>query len=81
LPEFVAHQEEVRHLVGAQVWERLEEESLTGELVAVPLTELRPQLVEDDLKVDLREPRAKAFEKLAAVTGGGAPTAHEGGEM
>jgi hypothetical protein len=46
----------------------LKEGSLTGELVAVPLTELRPQLVEDDPEVDLRDPRAKAFEKLAVVT-------------
>jgi hypothetical protein len=80
LSEFVAHQGEVRQRIRTEVWERLQEQILTGEFPPVPPAEPPPAFVEDDLEVDPLQPRPKAFEKLAAVTERIAPTVPEDGE-
>jgi hypothetical protein len=58
----------------------LEEQILTGEFPTVPPAEPPPPFAEDDLEVDLLQPRPKAFEKLAAVTERVAPTVPEDGK-
>jgi hypothetical protein len=79
LSEFVAHQDDARQWIRTEVWERLQEQILTGEFPPVSPAEPPPAFVEDDLEVDLLQPRPKV-EKLAAVTERIAPTVPEDGE-
>jgi hypothetical protein len=59
LSELVAHQGEARQRIRTEVWERLEEQILTGEFATVPPAQPPPPFVEDDLEVDLRQPSPK----------------------